>query len=136
MKFNVPGNPVPKPRPKFFSRGKFVRVYTPAHGKKYEALVADCCRKAMAGDGSVELAGPLTMIVAFYFERPKSKKRGTPHTVKPDIDNLAKSILDGINGIAYRDDAQVVDLQLTKGYTENPADARAFVWIGPKEYGV
>lgn len=132
MKFNVPGNPVPKPRPKFFSKGKFVRVYTPAQGKKYEALVAACCRKAMSGDEAEILTGPLTMTIKFYFARPKSKKAGTPHIVKPDIDNLAKSVLDGINKIAYGDDAQVTDLQLVKEYASDPADARAFVWIGPK----
>lgn len=86
----------------------------------------------MSGDGAEILTGPLTMTIKFYFARPKSKKAGTPHIVKPDIDNLAKSVLDGINKIAYGDDAQVMDLQLVKEYASDPADARAFVWIGPK----
>lgn len=39
---------------------------------------------------------------------------------KPDIDNVAKIILDSLNGIAYKDDTQVVDLHVRKGYSEQP----------------
>lgn len=39
-------------------------------------------------------------------------------TVKPDTDNIAKSILDSLNGIAYLDDKQVVNLQVEKYYAE------------------
>jgi Holliday junction resolvase RusA-like endonuclease len=35
---------------------------------------------------------------------------------KPDIDNLAKSILDGINGVIWKDDSQIVSLHITKVY--------------------
>ena len=40
-------------------------------------------------------------------------------TVKPDCDNLAKSILDSLNGLAYQDDKQVVELSIKKYYAEN-----------------
>ena len=40
-------------------------------------------------------------------------------TVKPDCDNLAKSILDSLNGLAYHDDKQVVELVVKKYYAEN-----------------
>lgn len=39
------------------------------------------------------------------------------HTVKPDLDNLTKALLDALNNIAWHDDAQIVDLQVCKGYT-------------------
>lgn len=39
-------------------------------------------------------------------------------TTKPDIDNLAKCVLDALNGIAYRDDNQVVRLEVSKFYGE------------------
>lgn len=42
------------------------------------------------------------------------------HTVKPDLDNLVKSILDGLNGIAWHDDAQIVQLNVSKSYSESP----------------
>ena len=47
-----------------------------------------------------------------------------------DIDNVAKSILDALNGFAYEDDCQVVRLTVSKEYG---ADARAEVWLGRDE---
>ena len=47
-------------------------------------------------------------------------------TTKPDTDNIAKSILDSLNGIAYLDDKQVVDLRVRKQYAEVPGVS---VWI-------
>lgn len=37
-----------------------------------------------------------------------------PHEKKPDLDNLAKSVLDALNGIVWRDDAQVASLSMSK----------------------
>ncbi|XZN30187.1 RusA family crossover junction endodeoxyribonuclease [Clostridium perfringens] len=39
-------------------------------------------------------------------------------TKKPDVDNIAKIILDSLNGVAYKDDSQIVDLRIIKSYTE------------------
>jgi Holliday junction resolvase RusA-like endonuclease len=39
---------------------------------------------------------------------------------KPDVDNLAKSVLDAINGVAYKDDNQIVDLVARKVYADIP----------------
>ena len=47
-------------------------------------------------------------------------------TTKPDTDNIAKSILDSLNGIAYKDDKQIVSLKVDKYYTEIPSVS---VWI-------
>jgi len=41
-------------------------------------------------------------------------------TNKPDLDNIAKIILDSLNGIAYKDDSQVVSLTVIKHYSDNP----------------
>jgi Holliday junction resolvase RusA-like endonuclease len=50
--------------------------------------------------------------------RQKACIEGTERpTKKPDIDNIVKAILDGMNGIVYVDDKQVVDLNLTKVYS-------------------
>jgi Holliday junction resolvase RusA-like endonuclease len=45
---------------------------------------------------------------------------------KPDLDNLAKIILDSLNGIAFDDDRQVVRLEVSKFYSDRP---RAEVWL-------
>lgn len=47
-------------------------------------------------------------------------------TIKPDTDNIAKIILDSLNGIAYKDDKQVIRLQVEKRYAEEPSVS---VWI-------
>lgn len=39
---------------------------------------------------------------------------------KPDIDNIVKAVLDALNEVAYRDDTQVVELQVRKQYSERP----------------
>ena len=43
-----------------------------------------------------------------------------PYTGKPDLDNVAKAILDGLNAVAFEDDSQIVGLQITKSYGERP----------------
>lgn len=64
--------------------------------------------------------GAVTVEAEFGFVRPKSvseKKR--PHmTVKPDIDKLARAILDALTNHAYRDDSQVISLTLRKVYAD------------------
>ena len=59
--------------------------------------------------------------IDFFFEIPKSwsktkKDNAGWHNLKPDIDNLIKSIMDAFNGIVYKDDGQVVLIQARKQY--------------------
>ena len=37
-------------------------------------------------------------------------------TKKPDADNIAKVVCDALNGLAYKDDAQVIDLTVHKRF--------------------
>lgn len=61
------------------------------------------------------MSGAVEMRLTFYLPRPKTVKRRYP-TVKPDIDKLARAVQDALNGIVYRDDAQVVSLSVHKRY--------------------
>ena len=59
------------------------------------------------------------VIVELYVQRkyPSSKPKkneGEQDIFKPDIDNIAKLVLDGLNGLAYKDDSQVVGLVACK----------------------
>lgn len=72
---------------------------------------------------------PLEVFITACFEPPKSTSKKNRAlmlsndilpTKKPDIDNIAKVILDALNGIAYRDDTQVVRLTVTKAYNDEP----------------
>ena len=66
------------------------------------------------------LEGAVSVELHFLLLRPPSvseKKRPYP-SVRPDIDKLAKAALDAMTGIVFRDDAQVVRLDVTKAYAQ------------------
>lgn len=57
---------------------------------------------------------PVEVIVHVYEQLPKTKKDPEPFTVKPDIDNILKAVMDGLNGRAYRDDKLIVHAECWK----------------------
>jgi Holliday junction resolvase RusA-like endonuclease len=123
IRFIIPGEPRGKGRPRASSRGGFTRLYTDAKTASYENLCALACKEAMKGQDPI--AGPVSVSVTLSFPVPKSasKKKAADmlagkirHTKKPDADNCLKAILDGINGIAFVDDAQVVEICVFKNY--------------------
>lgn len=119
--FNIPGKVQAKQRPRF--NGKF--AYTPKETIAYENWVRTCYLEKYRGQPILE--NPLKVKIIAYYEIPKStskKKRLEMKddkvfpTVKPDTDNIAKSILDSLNNIAYLDDKQVVKLEVEKYYSD------------------
>ena len=113
MNFTVGGQPVPQPRPRVSTRGGFARAYVPAKHPihAYRQAVATAAKIACPHPTD----DPVSVIVQFTFERPKSHmnksgvKKTAPALPKCDSDNLLKGILDAMNGIVWYDDAQVVD---------------------------
>ncbi len=66
------------------------------------------------------LTGPVAVTLTFLLRRPKSvsvRKRPYPH-VRPDIDKLARAVLDAMTGTMIADDSQVISLILSKHYAE------------------
>jgi Holliday junction resolvase RusA-like endonuclease len=125
VKFTVLGEPKGKGRPRMTARG---RTYTPKDTVQYENLVRIEYRR-QCGDFKFQDGTPLDARITAYFSIPQSvskKKRQmmmehkVRPTKKPDVDNVAKVVLDSINGVAYHDDAQVVDCQVRKFYSDNP----------------
>ena len=123
LKFTIPGDPVGKARPRFDSRSN--RNYTPQGTRDYEELVKWSYR---AKYGGKMLTGEISATITAFYKIPESwsKKRkeqvirdDIKPTVKPDCDNIVKAILDAINGVAYKDDAAVTDLEFRKRYTIN-----------------
>ena len=106
--FNFPIDPVAKGRPRF---GKG-RTYTPKKTKDFEGLIKSMAREQYKNG---PMKGPLSVIVVFTIKRSKSVKREYP-TVKPDVDNFLKASLDALNGIAYDDDAQIIEVNASKKY--------------------
>lgn len=118
LDFIIPGQPQGKGRPRVTMHG----TYTPKSTKEYEEKV----RKAWKDAGSIAFNGvPLCVTVNACFEPPKStskKKRAamisTPHCKKPDADNIAKAVLDALNGLAFPDDSAVASLTVHKQYAQ------------------
>lgn len=120
--FEIPGEAVPKGRPRMTKSG---HAYTPRQTRDYEAWVRLCWRHA----GQPMSLQPLQIRLEFYLPIPKSFRKKQRELAldgillpakKPDIDNLVKAILDGLNGLAYRDDRQIVHLETCKVYGSTP----------------
>ena len=120
MIFEILGKPYGKGRPRFMRNG---HTYTPQETTNYENLV----RLAYQQAGCEKLNGEIRAVIIAVYPIPKStskKKRAEmldrviKPTVKPDCDNIAKTILDALNKIAYDDDSQVIDLRVIKEYGE------------------
>ena len=125
--FVIPGQPIGKGRPKVDTRGKFARVYTPEKTANYEGLVAHSAQAAMNGRPlflgavSVQLDIRLRIPASWSLKRQGMASRGeVAPTKKPDIDNVEKAIFDGMNGVVWKDDVQVVEVSKLKRYAETP----------------
>lgn len=118
--FRIDGIPIPKGRPRATARGAYTILYTPKATKEYEEHVAKTASKHIPKTGMI--LGPISISLVFYLKPPKkyAKKMGTPHVTRPDVDNLAKAILDGLEGILYKNDAQVTTLYTHKCYGDTP----------------
>lgn len=123
--FEIPEKAIGKERPRYSS--KTHRMYTPTATRSFEEKVkwAFTQKYNIATELSEK---PFKAKITAVFEPPKSlsnKKKEElidkiDYTKKPDADNIAKAILDSLNGLAYKDDSQVSELLVQKDYgTEN-----------------
>lgn len=113
MMFTIIGRPQPKQRPRF-SKG---HTYTPKKTVDYEKYVREC----YITSGGKTLLGALKCRIEVFYSLPKSKLKlgyDIPCMKRPDIDNIIKIIFDSLNGVAYDDDSQIVELIATKKYGE------------------
>lgn len=129
MKFTVHAEPTGKARPRVTRNGTF----TPQKTKAYEQLVQLEYRRQC---GTACFDGrPIAVSIRSCHKIPDSVSKRqrermlsdkTWPTKKPDSDNIAKAILDALNGVAFRDDAQVICLDVVKHWDTTP---RVEVWI-------
>jgi crossover junction endodeoxyribonuclease RusA len=110
----VRGIPAPQGSKRHVGNGRMVES-SKAVGPWREAVRAET-QQAM--NHTVPSEGPVAVFINFYLPRPKSLPRKTTHHIKqPDLDKLARAVLDGLTaGGAWLDDAQVVRLQAQKNY--------------------
>ena len=117
--------------------GEHVHAYTPRRTADYEWLVRQCFRAQNRNACIVADNKPVRVEITAIYPIPKSdskaeqeRKRGAAAMVKPDIDNVAKIILDAMNDLAWHDDKQVVSLAVDKLYGEQPGVHVRIVEIG------
>ena len=135
--FVVEGKPVGKGRPRFKRMGNFVQTYTPTATADYEKLV----RLRFQNAGGAITDKPVRAEITAFFAPPKSTRKREKSDMlanrilpmkKPDVDNIAKIILDALNKIAYIDDSQVIELIVKKRYS---AESKVTVHIEEIETG-
>ena len=132
LQFTIPGPPVGKGRPRFSRKGGKPRSYTPAVTREYEALIAARAAEAMAG--REPLKTPLRVMIEATMSVPLSWSKtrrqaaldGDVYPSRPDVDNIAKTVLDGMNKVVYEDDAQVTHLKVNKKYAQ---EGSVTVWL-------
>lgn len=124
LEFTVPGKARGKARPRVTKAG---HAFTPKETVNAEAFVRSRAVDALAGRPWLE--GALRVTIEVLVGVPKSwpKKRRAAAlagkfrpTSPPDIENIAKLIMDSLNTVAYRDDAAVASLTVNKRYAEQP----------------
>lgn len=102
-----------KARPRVTKYGTF----TPKDTRDFERLVLVAFERELDGYESAGEHVPVHVSIETWRTVPKSKPKSIvsePDTFKPDGDNVAKLILDALNGRAWHDDSQVVELHVTK----------------------
>lgn len=124
-KFELDIVPQPWRRARVARVGRGVRHFQDSATRGYEQAVGLAAKVAMGGREpfSGAVAGWLTFsmpIPASWSHRKAQDARlgMTLPSVAPDLDNLCKAILDGLNGVVFEDDKQVVKLCLTKQYAD------------------
>lgn len=121
VEFIIPGKPQGKERPRLSKS----HTYTPAKTKAYEETVGWIYK----AHNFPELKGAIGAEITIYYAIPKGTNKTDKEamldqkirpTVRPDIDNILKAIFDSLNGIAYKDDNQIVSVIARKYYSDNP----------------
>lgn len=127
INLTLPLVPVPKGRPRFNKTQYGVVPYTPPKTKRFEQDVA--LLYIQSDSPKFERNVPIEVSIEFGMVIPASttkKKKAQMlqglihHTVKPDLDNLTKAVLDALNNLAWHDDSQIVRLNVRKIYGGNP----------------
>jgi Holliday junction resolvase RusA-like endonuclease len=115
----IHGKPVGKARPRFSRRGNKVVTFTPRETQIYEQNIKALAQVAMLGKAMLE--GPVKVTITAYFSH---KKKTGWHISRPDIDNVVKAVLDGLNGVVFADDAVVAQLVASKHYGEERVEVQ------------
>ena len=126
--FTVKGQPKGKGRPRFTKNG---HVYTPESTRIYEEEIKLRYKEKYKNemlDGNIAVEVFINKKPASYLGIKKyNKLLGKYCNIKPDTDNVVKAVLDALNGVAYADDKNVVEIYAVKKYsTESSVVVRLY----------
>ena len=108
------GTPIPQGSMKHIGGGRMIHSRA-TDLATWRALISFGAKQA----GCKPIDNPITIKMKFRLKRPKTVKRDYP-TVAPDLDKLVRGVNDGLTGVAFLDDSQVVQLTASKEYSDNP----------------
>jgi len=123
----IKGIPVAKGRPRFSTRGKFARAYTPKKTADAEKHIQTLFKQKYPTAKPIDR--PINVKICFGMPIPKSYPKkvkqqiadGTLfHTKRPDLDNLTKTVFDSLNRLAFADDSLIVSIDAEKFYDVDP----------------
>ena len=123
----VRGNPIAQPRPRITVRGRHGVAYVPrGHAiHEWRAAIREEMERCVSESGQAfPIRGvSLHVMMAFHLRKPKSNRKRLPIS-RPDLDNLAKAVLDAGNGVIWSDDSQVTTVVMNKRWHDKPG-----VWL-------
>lgn len=126
IKLTIPGDVIPQARPRFSMRGNYPVAYDTEKCKDYKAyikLIAAQNKPAELLDGALSVEIKVFKAIPNSWSKKKklsAETNETRPTSKPDLDNTAKTVLDSLTGIIWRDDSQVARLLVEKFYSNEP----------------
>jgi Holliday junction resolvase RusA-like endonuclease len=135
----VHGEPVAKGRPQFSVHGGRAFARTPAKTRRYEDIIRQSAIQAWNGAPVLKDVA-LTVRAVFVRSIPASWSRRKREAAvlgevrpisRPDSDNLFKAVTDGLNGVIYHDDAQIVEQTCAKFYGIEPRVEITVSWVAP-----
>lgn len=126
MVITIPITPKAQARDRIGIRGGKAISYKSKQQRLAENILLTCLMDAKP---SVPLSGAISLSIAAYVPIPQSKPRKWREsalqgeirpTIRPDVDNYAKQVCDVMTGIYFQDDRQIVDLTVSKYYSDTP----------------
>jgi len=114
ISFGVEGTPIQQGSMKFIRPGVMI------HSRAVELATwrADIALAAKVA-GCKPIDSPIIITMRFRVKKPKTVKRDYP-TVAPDLDKYIRAVNDGLTGVAFKDDSQVIHITASKVYSDNP----------------